>query len=161
MSKKANHTNATLHKKAVVSLADGERIGEVDDLLIDPVTLRFAALVIKGDNGQSLLPREHIKVVGEDAITIESVSATQSGPNSLPGLQSFSELSGNKVVDSQGTLIGHLHDFEIDSKTGDIASLDVHSGGVLGLGAHSHHVPASAICSIGPELITVTASNKK
>jgi sporulation protein YlmC with PRC-barrel domain len=154
-------TNHTLNKKPVVSLADGEKLGHVDDLLIDPATLEFSAVVIKGERGESILPRGSIHSFGEDAITVQSVSETQAGPNATPGLRPFSEFKGHKVVDSAGTLVGHLHDIEIDPKTGWISSLEVHCGGVLGIGASTIKVNPEMICSFGPDLITVKTGAAK
>ncbi len=148
-----------LHNKAVISLEDGRKLGHVSDLFIDPTTLSLSAFLIQGDAGQSVLPREQALSIGEDAVTVHNVSATQSGANSLPGVRLFSELHGHKVVDSAGTLIGELDDIEMDPGTGAISTVIVRSGGVFGLGVHIHRLPISDVCSFGPELITVNAED--
>jgi sporulation protein YlmC with PRC-barrel domain len=150
-------TSKSLHRKAVLSLDDGERIGYVEDLLIDVQGSRLGGFVVKGEKGEFVLPREQVQAMGGDAITVTSVSATQSGANALPGLRPFSEIHGLKVVDSAGNLVGQLHDIDIDPATGAISSLDVHSGGVFGVGANSDRIPISDVRSFGPELIMVDA----
>ena len=146
-----------MNKKPVVSLEDGRKLGRVSDLLIDPQTKSLAAFEIEGDEGKSVLPRDHVRNIGDDAITVDSVSATQSGANALPGLALFSSLQGKKVVDSAGTLLGELDDVEIDPTTGQISTVLVKSGGVLGIGAHIHRLPAGDVFSFGPSLVTVNA----
>src|SRR3984957_5326579 len=100
MNSSTNISNDSLHKKAVVSMDDGKRVGYIFDLLIDPQKLKLVALVVKGDNGQSVLPIGQIKNVGTDAITVDGMESTQSEANSIPGVRAFSEFHGQNVVDS-------------------------------------------------------------
>ncbi len=158
MNNPPTFTNKSLHSKAIVSLDGGAKIGNVEDILIDPQGLRFVALLIKGEKGESVLPKENIKMIGDDAVTIESVSATQSSAHSFPGTRPFSAFRGYKVVNSSGSLVGELHDIEIEPTSGAFVSLDVRSGGVLGIGTHRHHISANDICSFGPDLITIQAT---
>ncbi len=161
MNNTATITNKSLQHKAVVSLGDGAKIGHVEDILIDPQTLTVVALVIKGEKGESVLPREHINTIGEDAVTINDISATQSTASSFPGMHPFSEFRGHKVVDSAGTVVGELHDVDLDPTTGAICALGVRSGGIFGVGSHTLCIPAADICSFGPELITVRSTGSE
>jgi sporulation protein YlmC with PRC-barrel domain len=155
MSKQGNFTANGLHKRAVVSLDDGQRIGYVEDLLLDLQALELAALVVKGDKGETVLPSQLIKAVGVDAVTVDSVSSTQSNANALPGVRPFTKLHNLKVVDSAGTMVGHLHDIVIDPSSGAIVSLLLRSGGVFELGTRTERIPVTDVRSFGDSLITV------
>ncbi len=145
---------------AVVSLNDGIRLGRIEDLLFDTSSLQLAGLAVTTANGRTILPMAAIRSVGSDAVTIESGVATQ-GPGSSPtgaAQRSLKDLSGIKVVNADGTYLGELKEIEIDPVTRVLTELDVQRGGVLGLGATSLAVPASAIRSIGPDLVTADFS---
>ncbi len=156
MEQQISITADSLHHKAVVSLDDGRKLGSVDDILFDPQAMRATGFVVNGERGESVLMFEQVKRIGDDAITVDNVSATQAGHSSLPGLLKLSKLKGLKVVDSAGTLVGELHDLEIDGVLGTIYSLEVRSGGVLGIGAQKHRLAVADVCSFGPGLITVS-----
>lgn len=154
MNSSPDVSNDSLQGKPVVSLDDGTRVGVVSDLLVDPQKLQLAALVIRSENGLSVLPVKHIRNMGEDAITVDGMASTQSAANSIPGLRPVSEFHGKSIVDSAGTLLGTLHGVEFDAESGKITFLDVREGGVFGIGAHKVQVPIEDICSFGPDLIT-------
>ena len=51
--------------------------------------------------------------------------------------------------------MGEVKELEINEEDGRLTGLDVHRGGVLGLGGKSYNVPPTAIHNIGPKLVTV------
>jgi len=155
MKSTSNVSNTSLLNQPVVSLNDGTRIGDVSDLLIDSQKLQLIALVLKTEGGQTVLPIANVQSFGEDAVTVGGMNATQSAANSQPGLSSFSDLQNLTVVDSSGTKLGKIHDAEFNTSSGKMESVEVHSGGVFGIGSKSFQLPAEDVCSLGPDLITV------
>src|SRR5437867_1440933 len=107
-----------LRGRAVVSLAEAQKVGEVDDVLLAPAQSRVAGFRIK----HGLLgPHQHLSSpdvhsVGPDAIIIQSrdLLREQLSPPDLQPLADLSALSGIKVVSESGTLLGVLQDAELD-----------------------------------------------
>lgn len=149
-----------LKGRPVVSIAEGTKLGRVDDLLFDTEALRVAALQISGDNRQQfVIPFDRLKNIGADAVTVESSQVTQtpSKGGAFSALSGLGKVKGLKVVDETGTLLGTVHSIAIDQVTGEIVSLIAHKGGVLGLGGTSATIEAGAIRSVGSDVMTVAA----
>ncbi len=68
-----------LHCREVINLCDGARLGEVSDLIFDPVRGQITAIVVPGQGGlMGLLSREDciipwncIETLGEDYILVK------------------------------------------------------------------------------------------
>ena len=147
---------SALKDRAVVSLADGTRIGRVSDVLFDTAELRLAALALTTAGGQSILPFAAVRSLGPDAVTVESTAAMQGAtPAAGNVLRGLSDLAGMKAVNSDGTLLGEVRELEIDQVGGRLVSLELHRGGVLGLGGTTVTAPVATVRSIGPELVTL------
>jgi sporulation protein YlmC with PRC-barrel domain len=142
---------------AVVSMADGTKIGNIQEILFDPAGLKVAALLMTMPGTESFLPFGSIRNIGADAITVESATAAEGAPmqSTLQGLRGLDNLIGLSVVSGEGTLLGQLHDITIDPADGRIAELTARSGGVLGIGATDSTVPGRNIRGIGANIITV------
>ena len=146
-----------IKKLAVVSIDNGAKLGNVDDVIFDPKGLRVAAVRISAHGQQAILPFDEIRSVGSDAITIPSHdlarwSVTASPLTSLPRLDDVKKL---KVVDEAGTFLGTVHDVTITPTDGRIAELEVRKGGILGIGGETHVIHAQEITSVGDEVIVV------
>jgi sporulation protein YlmC with PRC-barrel domain len=146
-----------LRGNAIVSMTGGEKVGTVRDVLIDTTKLRATALVIGGRPGQGVLPLEHVKSFGPDAITIDNADGIQWATGQLhddTGREA-GELMKLGVIDGSGTSTGTVHDITVDLPSGDVLTLSVRKGGVFGIGSDNVDVPASDIVSIGDSLVTV------
>jgi sporulation protein YlmC with PRC-barrel domain len=140
--------------KSVVSMGDGARVGKVKDLIFRGIQLH--SLVLRGEKGEGLLPYERIGKNGPDAITIESYTMVDwnVGKISEPETREIGDLRKLSVVDSDGKMLGHLHDLEL-SESGLIQEVSVQTEGVFGIGAHKTRFRGSQIRAMGPKLITV------
>lgn len=147
----------TLKSMAVVSLAEGTRLGYVTEPLLDLTARRVVALQVKGESGTFIVPFDQVTAVGADAITVASSQATQtpSAGGATDGLLDLNALRKLKIVDRAGTLLGTISRVEIDGATGAITQLSAHTGGMLGMGGTTTPIDARAIISVGPELLTV------
>jgi sporulation protein YlmC with PRC-barrel domain len=139
---------STLKDMAVISLADGAKIGHVKDMFFDTSRRRVVAFVVASDAGEALLSFDAVHSIGPDALTVETAGATQE-------LRRLADLLELKAVDTDGTLLGEVKELEVDRHDGRLTELVVHQGGLLGLGGTEHGVPASAVRSIGPGLAMV------
>ncbi len=148
---------STLIEKPVVSMADGEVIGHVQDFHIDVEGLSATALIIGGPNGPGILPLNIIKNFGADAIIMENTNAIQwtTGRNSAAAGREASTLKKLPVVDGAGDTVGELYDISLDLPGGQITFLHVSKGGIFGVGGHKEDVPTINIRKIGPTMITV------
>ena len=57
-----------LHCREVINLCDGARLGEVSDLIFDPVCGQITAIVVPG---QGAIPWNCIETLGEDYILVK------------------------------------------------------------------------------------------
>lgn len=148
---------SALKEKPVVSMADGAKVGNVRDVLFDTTNLRAEALVLTGSGGQSVLPFGSIRGIGSDAITVESAADTHgsAGQTTLDSLRGLDDLTDLPVVNGEGTHLGQVREIEVQQHDGRLVELSVHRGGMLGIGGTTVTVPAAAIRSIGPKIVTV------
>lgn len=146
-----------LRNMPVVSMADGAKVGNVEDVLFDAADLRVVALLLRTSSGQSLVPFASVSNIGADAVIIESTTATEgaAGQTARDGLRGLDELTNLPVVNGEGTILGEVTDLEFAPADGRLSEIDVHSGGILGIGVTHLTVAASSIRRIGPKLITV------
>jgi sporulation protein YlmC with PRC-barrel domain len=142
---------------AVVSLAEGTKLGQVDAPLFDSVSLQLRAFQVRGNGQTFIVPLELVRSIGTDAVTVESSQATQapSKGGEFGSLVELSILKQLKVVDAAGTFLGTLHDLELDPTSGRVLRIVVHKGGMLGLGGETTTIEAAGIRSVGGDLITV------
>ena len=146
-----------LRGKPIVSMMDGERVGTVKDVLIDTSKLQATGLIVGGGRGDGILRLDGVKSFGPDAITIENADGIQWATGQLhddTGREA-SELLKLRVMDGSGTVAGAVHELTIDLPSGNVVTLNVHKGGLFGIGADSVDVPALDIVSIGASLVTV------
>jgi sporulation protein YlmC with PRC-barrel domain len=96
-----------LKGRAVIDLADAVKIGEVEDLIVEPDSHHIVSLKVKTGLFQAsrLVPVAHVKNVGADAITI-SVDA---GPATIPAdttIPPVSDSTGQPTAEQQSTSKG-------------------------------------------------------
>jgi uncharacterized protein YrrD len=142
----------------VVSMAGGTQVGSISDVLFDIADMRVSALVLSAaKSGESILPFGSIRSIGSDAVTVESAAETQGtrGQTELDTVHSLGDLMRLSAVNGEGTLLGKIKELEIDEQDGRLTGLEVHRGGVFGLGGKGYTVSPSAIRNIGPKLVTV------
>lgn len=143
----------------VIGLDDASSLGEVDGLVLDETTRRVAGLIIDvGLYEANALPFDRITTVGEDAVLVESAEAVQpiSRETELEAIAQRSiQLSDSLVLTDGGDVVGMVGDFFVTPADGSIAGIEV----VLDTetGDEYHLLPASAIVSIGADLVLVTS----
>jgi sporulation protein YlmC with PRC-barrel domain len=148
----------------VVSTGTGAKLGYVDDLLFDTGPLRVAALRVKAEGQQIVVPWSVVKTIGPDAIIVpdDAAAHTPSSESSLSSLPDIAALRKLKVVDQGGTFVGTVNELDVDPGSGIVTQVEAHEGGVLGMGGTTTTIAAADIRSIGDEvlLVTVPATGK-
>ena len=146
---------------AVVSIADGIKVGYVDDVVFHGPPLRAAALGVTADGQRGVIPFEQIRSIGNDAVTIPSADVTRcgNGATTLAGMPGLDDLHKLKVVDEAGTFLGTVHELEVAPDSGHVTEVRTQKGGVFGIGAQRHEVAAGDITSVGNEVLVIPEHN--
>lgn len=166
-----------LKGRAVVNLEDAKKLGEVQDLMIEPSSRRIISLKVNTGHFHAarLVPTADVKNVGADAVTIsvktdpanipaDAASSNRYGPGQQKASFSGSEIAqpllkltsimGNKVVTDAGTFIGDLHDILLDWADLTITGYEVRQSGVF---AKTQEFAATPEVSFGKKMITIPA----
>ena len=156
-----------LKGRAVISLDDATKIGEVEDLMVDPVSRHIVSLKVRVGHFKAakLVPATDVKNVGADAVTLTTNSLLADKPAdstvsgvassvSAPGAVGLSSILGTKVVTDAGTLVGQLKDVIFDWSTLDITGYEVSEGGMF---AKSQEFTATPDVRFGEKIITMPA----
>jgi uncharacterized protein YrrD len=143
--------------KAVISITTGARLGRVDDVLFDRGSLAVAAFRVSAGDQQAVIPFDQVQSVGSDAVMVPSDDVAQwiATSSAAEGLVSVDALKHYKVVDEAGTLLGTPRALTIEPTDGRLQQLDVHKGGVLGMGGESTSILSGGIASVGADVIVV------
>ena len=159
-----------LRGRAVVDLNSAVKLGDVDEILLDPEGRHVAGFSV--GRGQNLLgggspvetfvPASAVHAIGGDVVTVRG-----SGPAGAPDADAFPRLGhvvGRKMVTHGGTVLGAIEDVLIDPTDGRIVgyALGGKAGSALaGLfggrddGLRGDYVRADADLRVGPELVVV------
>jgi sporulation protein YlmC with PRC-barrel domain len=145
-----------LKGRAVVRLEEAQRIGEVEDLMIDPVSRHIVSLKVRTGlfSAAELVPAAEVKNVGADAVTI--ALPVEPAPQSAAGAPpiALTSILGNKVVTDAGTLVGELQDVLLDWANLAITGYEVREGGVF---AKTQEFTATPDLRFGEKIITMPA----
>jgi uncharacterized protein YrrD len=151
-------TISDLRGKTILSMNDGMRIGSIDEVLVDPDSLRIAALVVKQggmfDRETKIVPAHDVNKWGKDAVLVESRDVFRSEADITDRekwLSASDKLKGMTIVNTEGTRLGRMDEILVDD-TGKIVAYRV-SEGVLG--GKSWEIPARSTKSLGGDVIIV------
>jgi sporulation protein YlmC with PRC-barrel domain len=159
-----------LKGRAVVNLGDAKKIGEVQDLMVDPASRRIVSLKVKTGlfSASKIVPATDVKNVGSDAVTISVNASPEAGSSSEPGQLSangkhsdtsqpsveVTGILGNKVVTDAGTFVGELNDILLDWSALSITGYEVREDGLF---AKTQEFAATPEVSYGDRMITIPA----
>ncbi len=148
-----------LKGKTVVSITDGAKLGQVDDVLVDTEGLRVAALHVKGPGAEALIPFDKVTSATSDVVTVPNSTAAQPprAQDDAEHLASLGEVTKLKVIDEAGTFLGVIQSVEVDPQSGAILEMQTQKGTAMGLGRESHTIAASEVTSVGEEVVVVQA----
>jgi sporulation protein YlmC with PRC-barrel domain len=147
-----------LKGRAVVNLEDARKIGEVEDLMVEPESHHIVSVKVRTGmfHAAQVISVVDVKNVGGDAVTISTGSATAEstagqnmvasqngsavgtttatssvGPTGAQPLIAITSILGNKVVTDAGTMLGELRDVMVDWVDLTITGYEVHGGGMF------------------------------
>lgn len=146
----------------IISLKEGQQIGFVRNLVIDPRAKAVAALIVdpKGFfKEQRIIPFNRVVSIGENAITISTESQVEKAtnlPDILELLKEKAAIIGIKVMTTSGKTLGLIDEFYISLKDGSISSLDISAGKFEGLFNGKARLIADEILTIGFDVVIVS-----
>ncbi len=139
--------------RQVVSIAEGERLGVVKDVLFDPTARTVVAFALGGESGESILAFGKVRRIGPDAVMVDQKADLQSGPTE--GAKRFSEVEKLPAISVDGVNLGSVADAEFDSERSFLLTVDVRSGGVLGIGQQKAVYSIDKVKSFGTSAVTL------
>jgi len=160
-----------LYGRSIVDLDTAERVGSIDEVIVDPYGPGIAGFVVScdrtliGARKRIIVPMEAIHAIGPDALTLRSVGRPDEHAAMLDGLPRLSELTGRRMVSFGGRLLGTMADALIDERDGRIIGYPLERTGptswiesMFGFGLlpeRTDYVRADAALRIGTRLIVV------
>lgn len=145
----------------VIGITNGEKIAKVEDLLVDPNTLKAAAALTSKSTLLSreieAIPAEQVEVWGQDAILAKQpdVVAKEEELDSRDGwLSASDDIRGYEVVAEDGTRIGTLGDVVLDTE-GQIMGYEMAEVATEGRVAVANWIDVKATRSLGPDVLIV------
>jgi uncharacterized protein YrrD len=145
----------------IISLKEGQQIGFVRNLVIDPKSRAVAALIVdpKGFfKEQRIIPFNRVVSIGENAITVSTESQVEKAtnlPDILELLKEKTAIIGIKIITTNGKTLGLVDEFYINAEDGSIACLDFSGGKIEGLFNGRMRIKANEILTMGTDVIVV------
>ncbi|MDR2737203.1 MAG: PRC-barrel domain-containing protein [Gracilibacteraceae bacterium] len=149
----------------IFSLQEGQRVGHVRSLVINPNTKSIAALMVdpKGFfQDQRIIPFNRVSSIGEDAITVTSGNQAEKAAN-LPNIMSLIKertlVVGLRVVTDAGKTLGLVEEFYVDTETGNIMELEVSGGRIEGFFSRRFRLRVENIMTFGKDAVVIRHEN--
>jgi len=160
-----------LYGRPVVDLDTAEKVGTVDEIIVDTDAPSVAGYVVAeggslfGRGKRSLIASEVVHAIGPDAITIQQKRSYDVSHAYLDSLPRLSELTGRRMISRGGRLLGIVEEALIDERSGRIIGYPLDSNRmapglerVFGLAATAsqiRYVRADADLRLGSRIIVV------
>lgn len=145
---------------AVVSVADGEKLGSIDDVLLDAVARRIEGLRVESggllSRTHQVIPYSAIHSVGPDAVMVPDKSVLHDTSDAVPAApQTLAKLGDLRVVTEDGTYLGDLATVHFDPQSGTITEFEIATGSLGGVLGKNTLFDAGAITSVGADIMVV------
>jgi sporulation protein YlmC with PRC-barrel domain len=124
-----------LYGRSVVDLDSADRVGEVDEIIVDPFRPGVAGYVVScdrslfGQRKRIIIPIEAVHAIGPDAVTIRGIDRPGDHVAHLDALPRLAELTGRRMISYGGRLLGSVEDALIDERDGRIVGYPLARGG--------------------------------
>ena len=144
---------------AVISIADGEKLGTVDGIFVEPAAKQVVGFAVKHGGGllhpaqPDLIDVDDVHSLGPDALTLDDKGRirgdqTRARRNELVELD---DLLKRKVVTEGGTFVGQVAGVDVDEATFRLQQVEVSPG----FFKSNRQVPIDQVVSVGHDLIVV------
>lgn len=151
----------------IISLEEGQQIGKVRGIVVDPDSFTIAALVTdkQGWFGDyKVVPFDKVMSIGDHAVTIDQKRSIEK-PSNLPEISHLMKnkqpLLGAKVFSESGTLLGIVDELLYEKETGAIDSLEISGRFLESVFRGRISIPAAAVITFGRDAIIVETDYRK
>jgi uncharacterized protein YrrD len=147
--------------KQVLSLATGQRLESVNDLVLDPDVRRMIALVVSEGGiltSSKVVPSSEITSYGKDAVVVRAPDAIISAsdqPELRAAVNHNDKILGKAVFTTTGDKLGAVSDVYFDERTADVMGYEVSSGLIGDATKGTSYLATDEITNIGPDVIYV------
>lgn len=144
-----------LKGRAVVDVDDAKKLGEIENLLLEPGTRRVSSMKVKTGGLFSTpltIAISQLMNIGPDAVTVKADIASPSQAASDQDSVELTSVLGHKVVTDAGTLVGEVQDVLLDPVSAAVTGYEVREGGIF---AKSLEISATPEVRYGEKLITI------
>jgi sporulation protein YlmC with PRC-barrel domain len=149
----------------VITMAEGKRVGKIDDLVVDPERKAVSWLRLHS-GGMGMLGGERLWVsveavhgIGEDAVTINAEADARTpadAPEALALVKAKRGIVGSKVITENGERLGEARDYEFKPDTFALTSVSV--GPAMNLVGEVLTIAGDKVLTIGEDVIVVATA---
>ncbi len=149
----------------VLSVNEGEHLGFVKSLIVDPINKEIIAFAINRGwfKDDKIIPFNRVKSIGDNAIVIDK-SGTAEKPTNLPQIMKLLknpvQLINSKVVSTSGKALGQVDEFMFD-ETGKITKLEISGRMIEGIWKGKAALPCQEVVTMGKDVIMVSEGAEK
>lgn len=146
----------------VVSITDGEEIGRVKEIILNPIKAEIMGLVVQDDcwwKEAKVVSFALIYGLGEYAATIENTSALaplSTMPDYESLLQKKIHAKGSQVITRSGRLIGTVTEYYVDTKTGKLEGYEIQPSPEISTSSKILRLPSSCVLTLGKNIVVVS-----
>jgi uncharacterized protein YrrD len=121
-------------KRPVIARDTGEKVGQVEDLVIDRSGTRVLGMVVAGKmifGSDKVVPWEAVRSVGLDSAVIDSKSSVikaSQAPEIAEVLKEGYVLLGNRLLTTGGRELGKIENVFFDPETGSVEGYELTGG---------------------------------
>lgn len=140
----------------VISIDAGAELGVISRLVVDPGNGKVVGAAVQGSwyEAPRFLPYGSIRSVGQDAVMVdkETCLVPFTGLSELePVLRADVQIKGATVLNSRGTKVGTVKEYEVDEASGNIAGYQLEESD-----AGRERIPAEQVLTLGRHLVIVS-----
>jgi uncharacterized protein YrrD len=158
-------TGSDIRGLPVVTIADGEDVAEVRDLVYSPEAGRVVGLTLNkrgflAGRRREVLPAETIHAIGRDAVMIDdesSLTLPDDAPADVGAPPSGRDVTGDEVLTEGGMSLGHVRDVVVlVGSNGEVAGYEIAttSGG-------TGYIPLPAQLAVSGTTLVVPEATKE
>ncbi|KUO50724.1 MAG: hypothetical protein APF76_15620 [Desulfitibacter sp. BRH_c19] len=159
-------TGKNVQGKIIISLQNGQQIGKLKGLIINPDNITVAALLLESKalfKDKMIISYDKVHSIDE-IITVKYSNCLERASIKSPlGKLVKQKLNffGTPIITEEGSILGSVEDFIFDVKTGQINSLLVKGKIYEKIFRGSAELPVSQVTTIGNDAIIAKAGSKE
>src|SRR5581483_1852612 len=146
----------------VFAIDQGKNIGEVKNLVFDPLQRRVTDLILKEGGWfrrPEVIPFETIEHIGPDAVVIKPTRVEGAATTEIreEDLKKSFNLTGRKVLSEKGHDLGTIYDIDINEETGEVFGFELTQGVFRDTSTGKKYIGYDHVRTIGEDAVIVDA----